>query len=127
MRCRRSAVVLSTDSRDPSSAGLFGIFCSLILASQIHLILLNQTTVESLNFRSMRDREQELLSHTHGWYQCWCVVFIPGPPARCVCDDLTGLSVQSGTRGSSGTANGGVSAPKAISGGWEVAAITGWR
>lgn len=85
MRCRRSAVVLSTDSRDPSSAGLFGIFCSLILASQIHLILLNQTTVESLNFRSMRDREQELLSHTHGWYQCWCVVFIPGPPARCVC------------------------------------------
>jgi len=49
-------------------AGLFGLFCSLILASQFHLIMLNQTTVESLSYRSMRDREQALLSQMHKWY-----------------------------------------------------------
>ncbi|KAG9311127.1 DHHC palmitoyltransferase-domain-containing protein [Chiua virens] len=50
-------------------AGFFGLFCSLIWFSQLHLILLNQTTVESLTYRSMRDREQELLSRMHKWYQ----------------------------------------------------------
>ncbi|KAF8130173.1 DHHC palmitoyltransferase-domain-containing protein [Boletus edulis] len=48
--------------------GFFGLFCVLILSSQLHLILLNQTTVESLNHRSMRDREDALLSQMHKWY-----------------------------------------------------------
>ncbi|KAF8550647.1 zf-DHHC-domain-containing protein [Imleria badia] len=49
-------------------AGFFGIFSSLILSSQLHLVLLNQTTVESLSYRSMRDREQALLSQMYKWY-----------------------------------------------------------
>lgn len=52
-----------------ASAGFFGIFCSLLFVSQLHLILLNQTNVESLGYRSMREREQNLLSQTHKWYQ----------------------------------------------------------
>ncbi|KAF9239447.1 zf-DHHC-domain-containing protein [Melanogaster broomeanus] len=49
--------------------GLFGIFCIMVLSTQLHLTLLNQTTVESLHSRSMRDREQDALSDTHRWYE----------------------------------------------------------
>lgn len=61
------------------SAGLFGLFCFLVLITQLRLVLLNQTTVESLNFRSMRDREDELLSQMHKWYRWGCVFSHAGP------------------------------------------------
>ncbi|KAF8841075.1 zf-DHHC-domain-containing protein [Paxillus ammoniavirescens] len=50
-------------------SGFFGIFAILMLITQLHLILMNQTTVESLNLRLMRDREQEILSHRYRWYE----------------------------------------------------------
>lgn len=56
------------------SSALFGIFCGLMFMTQVHLIMLNQTTVESLAFRSMRDREQATLAHMHRWYDIGCVI-----------------------------------------------------
>ncbi|KIJ18105.1 hypothetical protein PAXINDRAFT_161618 [Paxillus involutus ATCC 200175] len=50
-------------------SGFFGIFAILMLITQLHLILMNQTTVESLGLSTMRDREQEILSHKYRWYE----------------------------------------------------------
>ncbi|KIJ61195.1 hypothetical protein HYDPIDRAFT_96950 [Hydnomerulius pinastri MD-312] len=50
-------------------SGLFGLFCILMFITQLHLIRLNQTTVESIGSRSMRDREQEVLSNEYRWYE----------------------------------------------------------
>ncbi|OAX36927.1 zf-DHHC-domain-containing protein [Rhizopogon vinicolor AM-OR11-026] len=50
-------------------SALFGIFCFLMFMTQVHLIMLNQTTVESLAFRSMKEREQATLAHMHSWYE----------------------------------------------------------
>ncbi|EIW76567.1 zf-DHHC-domain-containing protein [Coniophora puteana RWD-64-598 SS2] len=49
--------------------GLFGIFSFMMTLTQIRSLMLNQTTVESLNFRAMREREQATLSHMYAWYQ----------------------------------------------------------
>ncbi|KAG1852125.1 DHHC palmitoyltransferase-domain-containing protein [Suillus subalutaceus] len=50
--------------------GLFGLFCFLMFLTHVQLIMLNQTTVESLGFRSMQEREQDNLSRMHRWYDC---------------------------------------------------------
>lgn len=76
-------VAHAVTDKPPASAGFFGLFCSLILISQLHLILLNQTTVESLSFRSMRDREQELLSQMHKWYHIGYVSSHPRSSDSC--------------------------------------------
>ncbi|KAG1775627.1 DHHC palmitoyltransferase-domain-containing protein [Suillus placidus] len=49
---------------------LFGLFCFLMFLTQVQLIMLNQTTVESLGFRTMKEREQDNLAHMHRWYDC---------------------------------------------------------
>ncbi|KAL4077514.1 zf-DHHC-domain-containing protein [Scleroderma citrinum] len=49
-------------------SGLFGVFAILILATQVHLILLNQTTVESMSARAMKDRENATLTAAFGWW-----------------------------------------------------------
>ncbi|KIM57547.1 hypothetical protein SCLCIDRAFT_1132611 [Scleroderma citrinum Foug A] len=51
-------------------SGLFGVFAVLMLATQIHLILLNQTTVESMAARTIKDREKAALSDAFGWWEC---------------------------------------------------------
>ncbi|KAG1896241.1 DHHC palmitoyltransferase-domain-containing protein [Suillus fuscotomentosus] len=52
-----------------AQTALFGLFCFLMFLTQLQLIMLNQTTVESLGFRSMQEREQDNLAHMHRWYQ----------------------------------------------------------
>lgn len=42
--------------------------------TQVHLIMLNQTTVESLAFRGMMEREQATLAQMHNWYEMRCVI-----------------------------------------------------
>lgn len=49
---------------------LFGLFCFLMFLTHVQLIMLNQTTVESLGFRSMQEREQDNLARMHHWYDC---------------------------------------------------------
>ncbi|KIK41163.1 hypothetical protein CY34DRAFT_85926 [Suillus luteus UH-Slu-Lm8-n1] len=49
---------------------LFGLFCCLMFLTQVQLIMLNQTTVESLGFRTMQEREQDNLARMHHWYDC---------------------------------------------------------
>lgn len=49
---------------------LFGLFCFLLFMTQVQLIMLNQTTVESLAFRSMQEREHDNLARMHPWYDC---------------------------------------------------------
>jgi palmitoyltransferase len=49
-------------------AGIFGMFTVALLVSHVHLICLNQTTVESLGFRTMRERENRKLAQMHSWH-----------------------------------------------------------
>jgi palmitoyltransferase len=59
-----------TESRWMNRAGVFMIFTLLLCASHILLILRNQSTVESLGTRSIREREQYTLSQM---YPMWKV------------------------------------------------------
>ncbi|OJA13191.1 hypothetical protein AZE42_05600 [Rhizopogon vesiculosus] len=52
-----------------ANSALFGILCLLMFMTQVHLIMLNQTIVESLAFRSMEEREQATLAHMYSWYE----------------------------------------------------------
>jgi len=64
----------ATSNLDPQEiviialAAMFGIFTIALLVSHVHLICLNQTTVESLGFRTLRDRENSVLTLIHPWY-----------------------------------------------------------
>ncbi|KAG1732653.1 DHHC palmitoyltransferase-domain-containing protein [Suillus paluster] len=49
-------------------SAFFGIFCCLMFLTHVHLIMLNQTTVESLGFRNMKEREQDNLARMHRCY-----------------------------------------------------------
>jgi palmitoyltransferase len=51
-------------------AGLFFVFTVTLLLDHIRLICLNQTTVESLGFRDMREQESAALGRAFSWYQC---------------------------------------------------------
>lgn len=59
----------STNDANTIRSGLFGLFAVLMLATQIHLILLNQTVVESMLARMMKDREQETLADAFRWWE----------------------------------------------------------
>ncbi|KAH7924201.1 zf-DHHC-domain-containing protein [Leucogyrophana mollusca] len=50
-------------------AALFGLFTLLMTLSQTYSLMLNQTTVESLGFRAMKDREKATLMHMHSWWE----------------------------------------------------------
>ncbi|KAI6101770.1 DHHC palmitoyltransferase-domain-containing protein [Pisolithus croceorrhizus] len=49
--------------------GLFGFFFIGLLTTQIHLALNNQTTVESMYAKAMREREQVVLAREFQWWQ----------------------------------------------------------
>lgn len=49
--------------------GLFGLFFVGLLMTQVHLTLNNQTTVESMHAKAMREREQVVLSREFEWWQ----------------------------------------------------------
>jgi len=45
----------------PISSGLFALFTATLLVSHVHLMLLNQSTVENMEFQAMRERESRML------------------------------------------------------------------
>ncbi|KAI6019511.1 DHHC palmitoyltransferase-domain-containing protein [Pisolithus microcarpus] len=49
--------------------GLFGLFFIGLLMTQVHLTLNNQTTVESMHAKAMREREQVVLAREFQWWQ----------------------------------------------------------
>jgi hypothetical protein len=51
-------------------SALFGLFCAIMLFSQVHSIIYNRSMVESLNLRSMQNRERRVLRRLHSWYEC---------------------------------------------------------
>ena len=54
-------------------SGLFAVFTSAMLMSHIVLISTNQTTVEHVAARAMKDRESETLNAMHSFWGCVCV------------------------------------------------------
>ncbi|EMD30904.1 hypothetical protein CERSUDRAFT_100876 [Gelatoporia subvermispora B] len=50
-------------------AALFALFTFALLASHVYLIMLNQTTVESLGVRRMKEREKHVLGRMFAWYE----------------------------------------------------------
>ncbi|KAH8077098.1 zf-DHHC-domain-containing protein [Cristinia sonorae] len=50
-------------------SGLFLLFTVSLFGTHLRLILLNWTTVESLNAERMKERESKVLSRLHAWYQ----------------------------------------------------------
>ncbi|KIP03033.1 hypothetical protein PHLGIDRAFT_267793 [Phlebiopsis gigantea 11061_1 CR5-6] len=50
-------------------AGLFILFTVSLLFTHVRLILLNQSTVESLNMQRMKEREKSVLARHYAWYQ----------------------------------------------------------
>ncbi|KAH9039078.1 zf-DHHC-domain-containing protein [Lactarius pseudohatsudake] len=51
-------------------SGLFAVFTSAMLVSHIVLISTNQTTVEHVAVRAMKDRENETLNNMHSFWGC---------------------------------------------------------
>ncbi|KAH9053825.1 DHHC palmitoyltransferase-domain-containing protein [Lactarius vividus] len=51
-------------------SGLFAVFTSAMFASHIVLISTNQTTVEHVGARAMKDRENDTLSKMHSFWGC---------------------------------------------------------
>ncbi|KAI6041765.1 DHHC palmitoyltransferase-domain-containing protein [Pisolithus marmoratus] len=50
-------------------AGLFGFFATGLLMTQVNLTLNNQTTVESMQAKAMKEREQAALAREFRWWQ----------------------------------------------------------
>ena len=51
-----------------TSSGLFSLFTFLMLMTHIHVLLLNQTSVEALGPAAMKTRERQVLAQLHPWY-----------------------------------------------------------
>ncbi|TCD67747.1 palmitoyltransferase pfa5 [Steccherinum ochraceum] len=51
-------------------AFMFIWFTVALLATHTHMILINQTTVETLNASRMKERESTVLGRLHAWNQC---------------------------------------------------------
>ena len=66
---RVSHIAFLTLTYAPCSGGIFSLFTVALFVSHVHLISLNQTTVESLGFRSMQEREEATLGNMYAWYQ----------------------------------------------------------
>lgn len=60
-------------------SGLFTIFTLTLLATHVRLIVLNQTTVESLGKTHMKEREKSVLARQFAWHQFRCA----RPSAAC--------------------------------------------
>lgn len=65
------AQTISSDQRHRS--GLFAVFTSAMLMTHIVLISTNQTTVEHVAARAMKDRESDTLNAMHSFWGCVCV------------------------------------------------------
>ncbi|KAI0339124.1 zf-DHHC-domain-containing protein [Trametopsis cervina] len=69
------AGVVHQDDVDPqyiviiALSALFTLFTVVLLLTHIRLILLNQSTVESMRAQDMKEREQAKLSRMYSWYQ----------------------------------------------------------
>ncbi|CCM00700.1 uncharacterized protein FIBRA_02740 [Fibroporia radiculosa] len=50
-------------------SAVFTLFTSALLGSHVDLIMHNQTTVESLGMRRMKEREKVVLARLHAWYE----------------------------------------------------------
>ncbi|PSR73043.1 hypothetical protein PHLCEN_2v11147, partial [Hermanssonia centrifuga] len=81
-------------------SALFILFTTVLLITHIRLIILNQSTVDSLKAQHMKEREKSVLARMHSWYQF-------------------------GGRRSNGIKNGVISIRKETSGGWEARGKTG--
>ncbi|KAI0697788.1 DHHC palmitoyltransferase-domain-containing protein [Cytidiella melzeri] len=50
-------------------SGLFTMFTVVLLMTHVRLILLNQSTVESMRAHAMKERERDKLGRMYAWYQ----------------------------------------------------------
>ncbi|CAL1698197.1 unnamed protein product [Somion occarium] len=50
-------------------SGLFSVFTLALLATQMRLIIMNYTTVESMGFQRTEEREKTVLARLHEWYE----------------------------------------------------------
>jgi len=50
-------------------AGLFGLFTTMLIIGHFHLIWVGQSTVESVQIRAMKEREEEALSKVFSWWE----------------------------------------------------------
>ena len=55
-------------------SALFIIFTITLLITHIRLIVLNQSTVDSLKAQHMKERENIVLARQLAWYQFGCVL-----------------------------------------------------
>lgn len=102
--------------------GLFVVFTLTLLLTHIRLILLNQSTVESLNAQYMKEREKSVLARMFAWYQFRYVIYSGVITTRGPDDIGTAPSAR---RGDSGTGSGETSTLRATSGGLAAIERTG--
>jgi len=50
-------------------AGIFFLFTTLLCVNHVNIITHGQTTVESMNIRGMKDRDDYTLSRGYGWWE----------------------------------------------------------
>lgn len=67
--CNKSCADLRWCVSKSSSCGLFCIFTVALVISHTHLILSGQTTVESLQIRHMKGKEDRTLAKGFSWWQ----------------------------------------------------------
>lgn len=66
---------LNNHTNKPHRSGFFTLFTLTLITSQIHLILLNMTTVEHLSLRSQKEREGAVLGRMLSPLACRWVIF----------------------------------------------------
>jgi hypothetical protein len=117
------------ESYGDRSAGMFSIFTSAMLTTHISLISLNQTTVEHISVRAMKDREAARLDEMHSFCALSCVhlpfLFPFGTHANRAW--LDGGVGQNAAHERTGMPSGVVLGAKATSGGLGTLARTGNR
>jgi len=58
-------------------AGIFFLFTTLLCVNHVNIITHGQTTVESMNIRGMKDRDDYTLSRGYGWWEVrWAILFM---------------------------------------------------
>ena len=57
-------------------SALFILFTVTLLITHIRLIVLNQSTVDSLKAQHMKERENAVLARQFSWYQFGCVLHV---------------------------------------------------
>lgn len=72
----------SSESVDPQEiviiavSGLFMLFAYIMLMTHLHVVLTNQTTVESLEAREIKSRENWVLAELFPWWAYRCARFL---------------------------------------------------